>query len=72
MQSLLTSDPIELTFTAFTPLTVRHGYGRPIKGWLVVWADSFLGLRVVDEEADTRTELTLVADASGSVRLLLL
>ena len=72
MQALLTSDPIERTVVAGEPFTLDHGLGRPIRGYLVVWATAPVAVTVPDPTADTRISLTLEANASCDLRLVLL
>ena len=72
MRPLDASDPIELTVTASTPVTIRHGLGRQVQGWLLVWCTAPVEFFVADPTADTRQELVLVPSATCDVRLLLL
>lgn len=72
MRALETSDPIELSVTATEPVTIRHGLGRQVKGWLVIWCSAPVELFVAEPAADTRQELVLVPSATCDVRLLLI
>lgn len=72
MTPLLTSDLIELDLTAAVGVRISHGLGRQIKGWLVIWSTAPLTLSVLDPDADTKTELVLVPDATCRARVLLL
>ncbi len=72
MRLLETSDPIELAVTASTPVVIRHGLGRQVKGWLVIWCTAPVEFFAADPAADTRTELVLVPSATCDVRLLLI
>lgn len=68
----LSSDPIELSLAAGTPITVRHGLGRQVAGWVAIWKSAAVDLYVQDPAADTRAELVLVPTATAKVRLVLL
>jgi hypothetical protein len=69
---IIITDPIELSVIANTPFTVPHGLGRQIGGYWVVWSTDFVQLKVADPAEDTRLEITLIADASVDLRLVLL
>lgn len=68
----LDTDPIELTVEAGTPITIRHGLGRQVNGWLCVWSTAPVIFHVADPRADTARELVLVPSNSARVRLVLL
>lgn len=72
MTAQIVTDPITLDVQAGQTVTLRHGLGRQVGGWIVVWADAPVQLTIADPEADTRQELALVASASARVRLVLL
>ena len=72
MTARIVTDPIELSVQAGVPVTVSHGLGRQVAGWLVIWTDAPVSLSVPDPDADTRQELTLVPTASARVRVVLL
>jgi hypothetical protein len=72
MRLLETTDPIALAVTASQPVTIRHGLGRQVQGWLVIWCTAPVEFFAADAAADTRTELVLVPSATCDVRLLLL
>lgn len=66
------SDPIELDVTNGVAVTIKHGLGRQVAGWLVIYQTVVVSFVVQDPDADTRKELVLVPNASGFVRLVLL
>lgn len=72
MRALETSEPIALSVTAGEPVTIAHGLGRQVKGWLLIWCTVPVEFFVADAAADTRRELVLVPSATCDVRLLLL
>lgn len=72
MRPLETSDPIELAVTASEPVTIRHGLGRQVRGWLLIWCSAPVEFFVAEPAADTRQELVLVPSATCDVRLLLI
>jgi hypothetical protein len=65
------TDPISLAVFAGVPVRIEHNIGRPPNGWLVVWSSEFVQFRVADVAADSRKVLTLVADTTCDVRLVL-
>lgn len=66
------TDPIELSVSADTPVTIRHHIGRQILGWSVVWRDAPCEFHVQDAAADSSRELVLVPSGTANVRLVLL
>lgn len=72
MPTAIATDPIALSVTASEPVTIRHGLGRQVAGWLVIWATAPVEFFVADAAADTRTELVLVPSATCDVRVVLL
>ena len=72
MRTLETSDAVELSVTAGTPVAIPHGLGRQVKGWLLIWCTVPVEFFVADAAADTRRELVLVPSATCDVRLLLI
>ena len=68
----LATDFIELAVTAAQPVTINHGLGRQITGWLVLWRDAACDFYIQDPAADTRQELVLIPTGSANVRLVLL
>jgi hypothetical protein len=68
----IATDPIELSVTNGVPVTIRHGLGRQVAGWIVVWASATINFYASNPLADTRAELVLVPTGTGNVRLVLL
>ncbi len=68
----ISTDPIELAVVNGVAVTVRHGLGRQVAGWIVVWASAEINFYVSNPLADTRAELVLVPTGTGNVRLVLL
>ena len=68
----IATDPIELSVTAGTPVTIPHGLGRQVTGWLVLWQNAACGFTVQDPAADSRQALVLVPSGTAKVRLVLL
>lgn len=66
------TDPIELDVTSGSPVTIPHGLGRQIAGYLVIWQTVSTGFTVTDPDADSSKELVLTPDATGKVRLVLM
>jgi hypothetical protein len=65
------TDPIELVCYVGVPMTLRHSTGRPVTGWVVLWATAPCVLYVADPTADTRQAITLVPNASATLRVAL-
>lgn len=68
----IATNPIELDVTAGEPISIEHGFGRQVAGWLVIWRDAAVDFTVYDASADTSETLVLVPSASARVRLVLL
>lgn len=68
----LSTDAIALDVQVGVPVTIKHGLGRQVRGYLVIWQTAVCALRVADASADTSTELVLIPDAASSLRLVLL
>ncbi len=68
----LSTDPIELAVSAGIPVTIAHGLGRQVAGWLVIWRSTACEFSIQDPAADTSRELVLVPSGTASVRLVLL
>lgn len=64
--------PIPLDVTSGTPAIIKHGLGRQIAGWLVIWQTAACQFYVQDPHRDTSQELVLIPNATCSVRLVLL
>lgn len=68
----ISTDLIELSVVAAAPVTIKHGLGRQVAGWDVLWRDiANLGFHVQDSTLDTSREIVLIPSASGNVRLVL-
>lgn len=72
MKPQIATDAIALTVTDGVPVRLPHGMGRQVEGWLVIWQDAAVVLRVQDAAADSSKELVLVPSGSGRVRVVLL
>jgi hypothetical protein len=72
MIAQIATDPIELTVTAGVPVTIPHGLGRQVSGWLVIWQSVPIDFYVQSPVADTARELVLIPTASAAVRVVLL
>lgn len=68
----LATDLIPLSVTAGVAVTIPHGVGRQLAGWLVIWQDSACVFSIQDPAADSSRELVLVPSGTASVRLVLL
>lgn len=62
------TDPI--TFTAGLTVACRHGLGRPIRGWLVVYQNAVTDLSNVTPHAQPRDYVNLTSSGAATVRLL--
>lgn len=70
--AVIATDAIELRAIAGETLVVRHGLGRPVLGWLVMWQDAPCVLHLADASLDTKEQLILVPSATAQVKILLL
>jgi len=68
----ISTDIIELNVTAGTPITIPHGLGRQVAGWIVLWQEAPCDFTIQDPAADSRQELVLVPSGTAHVRLVLL
>lgn len=68
----IATDPIEVSVTAGQVVTVRHGLGRQLAGFLVVWRSAPCDFHIHDPAADTSREVALVPSGTADVRLVLL
>jgi len=66
------TDPIELAVSAGVVVTIPHGLGRQVAGWLVIWRDAACDFTIQNPIADSSRELVLVPNGSATVRLVLL
>ena len=62
------SDAIELAAVAGEPLRLAHGFGRPVNGWIVIYAEAPIALHATENSRDA---LVLVPSATRTVRLVL-
>lgn len=68
----IATEAIALSVVVGVPVTIKHGLGRQVEGWLCIWSTADCTFHVQDPAADTARELTLIPSASASVRLVLL
>jgi len=68
----IVTNPIEIDVVVDEPVTIEHGLGRQVAGWLVIWRDTPVDLVVYDSSADTSQSLVLMPNASARVRIVLL
>lgn len=66
------TDPIELDVIAGEPVTIAHGLGRQIAGYVLIWKSAACEFTVQNPAADSSRELVLVPSGTASVRLVLL
>lgn len=72
LKAEISTDIIELDVVNGQPLTIAHGVGRQIAGFIVVWRTAPVDLYVQDPARDSSKELILVPTATARVRLVLL
>ena len=68
----IATDLIELSVTVNVPVTIRHGLGRQVAGYIVVWRSAPCDFTVQNPAADSSRELVLVPSGTANVRLVLL
>ena len=68
----ISTDIIEIFSPSLVPITIKHGLGRQLAGWQVIWSDADIRFYVDDPDLDTSTEITLVPSTTGAVRIVLL
>lgn len=66
------TDFIELSVSAGVPITIAHGLGRQVGGYLVAWRSAPCDFHVLTPAADSSRELVLVPSGTANVRLVLL
>lgn len=66
------TDQIDLSVTAGVPVTIPHGLGRQVAGYVPIWKSSACEFTVQNPAADSSRELVLVPSGTASVRLVLL
>lgn len=62
------TDPIAFDAVADEPLTVTHGFGRPVNGWIVIYAEAPVSLHALE---NTPQRLVLVPSASTRIKVVL-
>lgn len=68
----IVTEPIEVTLITGTTVDIEHDIGRPLVGWLVVWADAPVVVYVDDPALPTNQVLTLRSDTSATAKVVLL
>ena len=66
------TDPIELAVIVGVAVTIPHGLGRQVAGFLVIWKTAPCDFTIQNPIADSSKELVLVPSGSATVRLVLL
>lgn len=66
------SEPIEMAVTGGTPVTVVHGLGRPVSGWLVIYQTADISFWLTSQGSNVGDSITLTPTGTGTVRLVLL
>lgn len=72
LKPAIATEAIALTVVAGQAVTLAHGMGRQIEGFIVIWRDAPCELYVQDAAKDSSKELVLVPTASANVRVVLL
>ncbi len=72
MKPQIATDVIELSVTAGVAVTIPHGLGRQIAGYLPIWKSAPCEFSIQNPAADSSRELVLVPTGTASVRLVLL
>lgn len=67
-----TSEPIEVSASDGALVQIRHGLGRPVLGFSVIWKDAPLDLFVADPAAYSGETLTLRAAGTARARIVLI
>lgn len=62
------TDPIELDAVAGELLTVAHGFGRPVNGWIVIYAEAPVALHAAE---NTPQQLVLVPNSTTRLKVVL-
>ena len=68
----IATDIIALSVTAGVAVTIPHGIGRQIAGYLVIWRSAPCVFTVQNPAADSSKILVLVPSGTANVRLVLL
>ncbi len=68
----IVTGPIELDVTAGKAVEIKHGLGRPVSGWLVIYQTADITFSLAGEDDNTGGSLTLTPSGTGTVRLVLL
>jgi hypothetical protein len=72
MRLKFATDPIPLDVQAGKAITIKHGMGSQVDGWLVIWQTAPIALWQTNPTQDTRNEITLTPSHTGSIRLVFL
>lgn len=68
----IATDPIEMSVTGGVAVTIAHGLGRQVAGWLVIWRSAECEFVIADALDDSSKELVLIPSGTAKVRLVLL
>ena len=68
----ISTRPIEMDVLAGVSITIKHGVGRQLFGWQIIWQDTPNSFSIVNPGEDTSNSITLLPSATGKVRLVLL
>lgn len=60
----------DIAINGSTDISVKHGLGRRLKGWIVIRSNIAGGIRESATQGDLNTELRIAPDFSGTVSLL--
>ena len=66
------TDIIELNVSIGTPVTITHGLGRQVAGFVVLWRSAPCDFHIQNPAVDSSRDLVLVPSGTASVRLVLL
>ncbi|PKM43255.1 MAG: hypothetical protein CVV05_15525 [Gammaproteobacteria bacterium HGW-Gammaproteobacteria-1] len=72
MKTEISTHLIEVDAQNGIPIEVRHGMGRQVGGWLVVWQDAPGAFYATNPDADSSRALMLTPTGSFRARIVLL